>query len=195
MKVTLKSLKARQLPPVDDALAKSLGIDGVETLEQLRERIRGDLGRREERRAENDLRDALLKAALERNEFEVPPALVERSIDAMLEGAVERFARQGVDIRALGLDAARLRADLREQALLQVRGKLLLESIADAEKIEATDEDLQAEITRLAGELGLPLAQAQHQMRSAQARAALKSKIREDKALAVMSSAATIQEA
>jgi trigger factor len=195
MKVTLKGLKTRQVPPVDDALAKSVGIEGVETLEALRARIRSDLQKREDRRAENDLRDALVKAALGKNEFEVPPALVERAIDGMIEGAAERFARQGVDIRQLGLDVARMRADLREQALLQVRGRLLLESIADAEKIEVTDGDLQAEISRLADELGLPLATAQQQMRSAQAKDALKSKIREDKALAVMSSAATIQEA
>ena len=49
------------------------------------------------------------------------------------------------------LDYARMRADLREQALLQVRGRLLLEAIADAEKVDVTDEDLQAEVTRLAG--------------------------------------------
>jgi trigger factor len=195
MRVTLKSLKTRQLPPVEDALAKSLGIEGVDTLDQLRERIRTDLTKREQRRAESELRDALVKGALAKNEFEVPPALVERAIDAMIEGAAERFARQGIDIRQLGLDQARMRGDLREQALLQVRGRLLLESIADAEKIEVTDEDLQAEITRLAGELGLPLAQAQQQMRSAQARDALKSKIREDKAMSVLSSAATIQDA
>jgi trigger factor len=88
-----------------------------------------------------------------------------------------------------------MRADLREQALLQVRGRLLLESIADGEKVDVTDDDLQAEITRLAAELGVPLATAQQQMRGAQAREALKTKIREDKALAILSSAATIQEA
>jgi len=195
MKVTLKALKARQLPAVDDALAKSLGVEGVETLEQLRARIRSDLQKREDRRAENELKDALVKAALEKNEFEVPPALVERAIDGMLEGAAERFARQGIDIQQLGLDYGRMRGDLREQALLQVRGRLLLESIADAEKIEVTDDDLQAEVTRIAGELGMALAQAQQQMRGAQARDALKSKIREDKAMSILSSAATIQEA
>ena len=195
MTVTLKALKARQLPAVDDALAKSLGVEGVETLEQLRARIRSDLQKREDRRAENELKDALVKAALEKNEFEVPPALVERAIDGMLEGAAERFARQGIDIQQLGLDYGRMRGDLREQALLQVRGRLLLESIADAEKIEVTDDDLQAEVTRIAGELGMALAQAQQQMRGAQARDALKSKIREDKAMSILSSAATIQEA
>jgi trigger factor len=195
MTVTLKALKARQLPAVDDALAKSLGVEGVETLEQLRARIRSDLQKREDRRAENELKDALVKAALEKNEFEVPPALVERAIDGMLEGAAERFARQGIDIQQLGLDYGRMRGDLREQALLQVRGRLLLESIADTEKIEVSDDDLQAEVTRIAGELGMPLAQAQQQMRGAQARDALKSKIREDKAMSILSSAATIQEA
>ena len=193
MKVTLKALKARQVPQVDDALAKSLGIEGVETLDQVRARIRADLEKREARRAENELRDALVQAALSKNEFEVPPALVERAIDAMIEGAAERFARQGIDIRRLELDYARMRADLREQALLQVRGRLLLDAIADAEKVDVTDEDLQAEITRIAGELGLPLAKAQSQMRGKDAREALKIKIREDKALSVLSSAATIK--
>jgi trigger factor len=193
MKVTLKALRARQLPQVDDALAKSLGVEEVETLEQLRARIRSDLEKREARRAENELRDGLVKAALEKNEFEVPPALVERAIDAMLEGAAERFARQGIDIRRLELDYARMRADLREQALLQVRGRLLLDAIAEAEKIEVAEEDVLAEITRIAGELGIPLAKAQQQMRGKEARDALRNKIREDKALAVLSSSANIQ--
>jgi trigger factor len=193
MTVTLKALKTRQVPQVDDALAKSLGVDGVETLEQLRARIRPDLEKREARRAENELRDALVQSALAKNEFEVPPALVERAIDGMIEGAAERFARQGIDIRRLELDQARMRADLREQALLQVRGRLLLDAIADAEKIDVTDEDLQAEITRIAAELGLPLAKAQQQMRGKDTRDALKIKIKQDKALSVLSSAANIK--
>jgi trigger factor len=193
MKVTLKGLKRREVPSLDDAFVKELGVEGVETLEQLRARIRADLEKRERRRAENEQRDALVKAALARNEFEVPPALVERAIDTMIEGAAERFARSGIDIRRLELDFARMRADLREQALLQVRGALLLEAIADAEKIEVTDEDFQAEAARIAEELGAPLAKVQQQMRGKDAREALKNKIREDKALALLSSAANIQ--
>lgn len=193
MKVTLKGLKVRQPPALDDALAKEIGIEGVETLEQLRARIRSDLEKREKRRAENELKDGLVKGALARNTFEVPPALVERAIDTMIEGATERFARQGIDIRRLELDIARMRADLREQALLQVRGALLLEAIADAEKIEVTEEDLQAEAARIAGELDLPLAKVQQQVRGADARAALKNRIREEKALALLSSAANIK--
>jgi trigger factor len=193
MKVTLKAIKVREVPPLDDALAKEVGIEGVETLDALRARIRSDLEKREKRRAEAELKDGLVKAALAKNEFEVPPALVERAIDAMLEGAAERFARSGIDIRKLELDYARMRADLREQALVQVRGALLLEAIADAEKIEVTDEDLQAEAARIADEIGAPLAKVQQQMRGKEAREALKNRVREDKALALMTSAATIR--
>jgi trigger factor len=193
MKVTLQGLKVRQLPQLDDTLAKNVGIEGVETVDALRTRIKSDLEKREQRRAESELKDALVKAALAKNEFEVPQALVERAIDTMIEGAAERFARQGVDIRQLQLDMARMRADLRDQALLQVRGALLLEAIADTEKVEATDEDLQAEIARIADELGLPLAKVQQQVRGGEARDALKSRIREEKALAVLSSAANIK--
>jgi trigger factor len=193
MKVTLHGLKVRQLPQLDDTLAKNVGIEGVETVDALRTRIKSDLEKREQRRAESELKDALVKAALAKNEFEVPQALVERAIDTMIEGAAERFARQGIDIRQLQLDMARMRGDLRDQALLQVRGALLLEAIAETEKVEATDEDLQAEIARIADELGLPLAKVQQQVRGGEARDALKSRIREEKALAVLSSAANIQ--
>jgi len=193
MTVTLKGLKTRRLAALDDALAKQVGVEGIETLAGLRERIQSDLLKRETRRAETELRDALLKAALQKNEFEVPPSMVERTIDNMLEGTMERFARMGVDVRQLDLDVARLRGDLREQALFQVRGSLLLEAVADAEKLDPTEEDLQAEVARVAGEMGVPLQQAQKQMRGAEARAALMNKVREDQALAVLTQSATIQ--
>jgi trigger factor len=183
------------VPALDDGIAKELGMEGVETLDALRVRIRSDLDKREKRRADSELKDALVKAALSKNEFEVPPALVERAIDTMIEGAAERFARQGIDIRRLELDAARMRADLREQALLQVRGALLLEAIADAEKIEVGDEDVQAEVARIADDLGLPLAKVQQQTRGKEAREALKNRIREEKALSLLSQAATIKAA
>lgn len=190
--MTLKALKARQLPTLDDEFAKDLGAEGVDTLEKLRARIREDLSKREQRRSDIELRDALVKAALSKNDFEVPPALVERAIDMMIGGAGERFARQGMDIRQMGLDLPRLRADLREQALLQVKGALLLEAIADTEKVEVTEADVEAEIAKTAAELKLPLAKVQQQMRSGESRLALRNRIREDKALAFLTSEAKL---
>ncbi len=192
-RLTLRSFKTRQIPSLDDELARDLGIEGVDSLAKLRSRIRSDLEAREKRRAEAELRDALVKAALDRNDFEVPPAMVERAIDAMIEGTAQRFARQGIDVRRLDLDVARLRGELREAALGQVKAALLLQAIADAEKIEVSDEDVRREIARMAEEARLPLATVQAQLRSPEARAALGSRLREEKALAFLASAANLK--
>src|SRR5512133_1717757 len=159
-KATIKGLKTRKSPALDDAFAKEVGILGVETVEQLRARMRSDLEQREKEKADAALKEALVKAALAKNEFEVPPALVERTIDSMLESTAERLSRSGIDLRHLQLDLPRLRADLREKALHQVRAALLLESIAEVEKIEIGDEDLEQEIARIAAEHGVPLERA-----------------------------------
>jgi trigger factor len=192
MKVTLRGLLTRQLPALDDDLARQVGVEGLETLEALRGRIRADLERREKRKADGDFKDALIKAALARNDFEVPPSMVERTIDNMLESTVERFSRMGLDVAQLDLDVARLRGDLREQALLQVRGSLLLDAVANVEKIEVAAEDVQAELARVAEEAGVPVAKVQQQMRSAEARAALHSRVREEKALSLLAEAASV---
>lgn len=194
-KATIKALKTRQAPALDDELAKQVGVLGVETLEELRARLRTDLEKREQDKADAELKDALVKAALAKNGFEVPPALVERTIDSMIESTAERLSRQGIDLRHLQLDLPRLRADLREKALGQVRAALLLEAICEAEKVEVTEEDLQKEIARIAESHGVPLERARKDFRGKEALAALNVRIREEKALSVLSSNATIKPA
>jgi trigger factor len=194
-RVTLRGLQVREVPALDDAFARGLGAPGVETLEQLRADLRKKLDERERQRERSETNDALVKAALARNDFEVPPALVERAIDSMLEGAAQRFARQGLDMRQMELDIARLRGDLREQALLQVRGALLLEAVAEAEKIEPSDGDLEAEIARIAAENGVPVEKLRPQLRGAESRAALRNRVREDQVLAFLAAHAKIEDA
>lgn len=194
-KATVRGLKVRQTPPLDDEFAKQVGILGVETAEQLRARMRSDIEKREQLKADNELKDALVKAALAKNDFEVPPALVERTIDSMIESTAERLARSGIDLRHLQLDLPRLRADLREKALEQVRAALLLEAIAETEKTEVTEDDLQREIARIAEEHGVPLERARKDFRGKDALAALHVRIRERKAVSVLSSSATIKPA
>ncbi|HET8724314.1 MAG TPA: trigger factor [Anaeromyxobacteraceae bacterium] len=181
--ITLQSLRTQKMPSLDDAFAKEVGIEGVETLAALRDRVRHDIERREKRRVEAEQRDALVKAALERNDFEVPQALVERTIDAMMEQTAQRLARQGIDLRRLELDVARIRTDLREQALLTVRAALLLEAIAESEKVEVGPQDEQDELQRRAEEMGVPVSRIQPKGEGLQA---LRQHIREDKVVALL---------
>jgi trigger factor len=193
MKVTLRGLQTRLLPPIDDALAQKVGVESIDTLAGLTARIRADLEKRETRKSESEFKDALIKAALEKNEFEVPPSLVEQAIDQMLEGTAERFARMGVDIAQLQLDVARLRGDLREQAIQQVKGALFLDALAEMEKITVTDDDRAAEVARMADEMGIPLGTVQKQMRGKEARVALDRRVREEKAVSLLAQAASIK--
>jgi trigger factor len=188
--IQLQSLRTQKIPELGDAFAKEVGIEGVETLAALRDRVRADLEKREKRRVEAEERDALVKAALEKNEFEVPNALVERTIDAMMQSTAQRLARQGVDLRQLDLDMGRIRGDLHEQALLTVKAALLLEAIAEAEKIEVDGQDEQAEIQRRADEMGVPPSRIQPK---GDGLAALRQRIREDKVVALLSASANFQ--
>jgi trigger factor len=194
-KATIKGLKVRQSPALDDAFAQQVGILGVETLEQLRGRMKADIEKREHTRAQSELRDALVRAALAKNEFEVPPSLIERTIDSMIESTAERLSRSGIDIRQLQLDLPRLRADLREKALHQVRAALLLEAIAEAEKVEVGEADVEKEIARIAEDHGVPLERAKKDFRGREALAALNVRIKEEKAFEVLTSSATIKPA
>jgi trigger factor len=95
-----------------------------------------------------------------------------------------------VDIRQLDLDLGRIRGDMREQALLTVKAALLLEAIAQAEKIEVGEQDEQEEIQRRAAELGVPPSRIQPK---GDAREGLRQRIREDKVVALLAAAANFQ--
>jgi hypothetical protein len=92
---SLKGLKRQLVPTLDDDFAKEVG--GGETLAELRSKVRNDLEVGAKNRAAQEEREQLLKALVERNPFELPKAMIERGLDAMLDGALRMMARQGLD--------------------------------------------------------------------------------------------------
>jgi trigger factor len=188
--VRVKELKRREVPDLDDEFAKDTG--EADTLDELKGKLRAQLEKLAAGRADRDMKETLLKELVARNPTPIAPALVERGIDSQIERARLSLAMQGVDLDRTGVDLRSMRDRLRDGAADEIRGQLLLEAIADQEKIEATDEDVQAEIARTASELNMPLAKVQQQMRGGEARIALSNKIREDKALAFLTSEAKL---
>ena len=180
-KIHVKGLKEQVTPPLDDDFAKEIG--GGQTLEEMRAKVRKDLEAAAKTQAAQDEREALLKALVEKNPFDVPKAMVERAIQMMLEGALRNIARSGVDPRQLGLDFGKLRGEMRGRALLEVQGSLLLEAISQSEKIEATDEDVSARVEKLAEESGTSAAQVRQHFKSADERRGLALRVREDKTI------------
>jgi trigger factor len=190
--VAVKGLKKREVPALDDAFVQDLGGE-AKTVSDLRARIRGELEQQKKQRAESDQREAVLTALVAKNPIEAPPALVERNVDAMLQGMLEGFMRRGIDPRQLGLNLERMRAELRQRALLEVKGYLLLESIAEKEKIEATEEDLAKHFEKLSGELKQPAEKIRAAFRRQDSLDGLKARLRQDKALVFLLSKATFQ--
>lgn len=146
---TVKSIKKKNLPELDDAFAKSLG--DFETLDALKQRIRD--GMQEEKRveAERAAKDKLVDELVRRNEFPVPESLIDHQIDVRLERGLRALAAQGMRAEDMKkMDLNRLRSGQREAAEREVKASLILDKIAEAEKIEVGDQEIEREIEALA---------------------------------------------
>ncbi len=185
---TLRGLKRRVVPPLDDELAREVG--GGPTLEALRTRVRGDLLSSAKSEAARTERDELVNALIERNPFPVPKAMVERGLEAMLEGALRSLARGGVDPRTLNLDFDALRAEMRPRAEKEVRGALLLEAIAGAEGLAVEPKEVDARIEQLAKEAEQAVSQVRKAFKDANQRRSLELRLREEKTVEFLRSRA-----
>jgi len=187
--VAIKGIKRREVPALDDAFVQDLGGD-AKTLAELREKLKGEMAQQKKERAEGDQREKLLEALVAKNPVEAPPALVERNVDAMLQGMLEGFVRRGIDPRQLGLNLERMRDELRQRALLEVKGYLLLEAIAEKEQLVATEDDLDKHFAKLSAELGQPAEKIKAAFRRQDSLESLGARLRQDKALAFLLSKA-----
>ena len=147
--VKVQSIKQKSLPELDDQFATQLG--EFKTLDEVRQRIRESMESERKHTAEHEAKDKLVAELVKRSEFEVPEALVDRQIDVRLERGLRALAAQGMkaeDIKKMDLN--RLRVGQRDQALQEVKASLVLDKIAEEEKIEVSDEEIDREIDALA---------------------------------------------
>ena len=148
-KVKINAIKQKSLPELNDDFAKEVG--EFTTLDEIRQRIREGMEHERRQTAEREAKDKLLAELIRRNEFEVPEALVEHQIDLRLERGLRALAAQGMSSEHMKkMDLGRLRAGQKEQAVQEVKGALLLEKIAEEEKIEVGDDEISNEIEALA---------------------------------------------
>lgn len=179
-KLHLKALKTKVTPPLNDDFAKEVG---APSLEELKAKVRRDIERALARKASDDERQALVRELIARNPFEVPKAMIERALDGMLEGAFRAMARGGMDPRRLGLDLDRLRDEMRPRAETEVKGALLLEAIASAEGVQASEEAVEKKLEELSQESGTPLSTVRKHFKDPSERRGLEHRIREEKTI------------
>jgi trigger factor len=147
--VKVNGIKQKTLPELNDDFAKELG--EFTSLEQVRKQIRDNMEAERKHDAEREAKDKLVAELVKRNDFEVPESLVDRQIDLRLERGLRALAAQGMKMEDLKkMDLPRLRAGQHDQAVSDVKSSLLLERIADLEKIEVSDQEVNHEIDALA---------------------------------------------
>jgi trigger factor len=147
--VKIHAIKQKNLPDLNDDFAKELG--EFSTLDQVRKQIRENMQAERKHDAERQAKDKLVAELVKRNDFEVPESLVDRQIDVRLERGLRALAAQGMKMEDLKkMDLPRLRVGQRDQAVQDVKSSLLLERVADLEKIEAGEDEVNHEIAALA---------------------------------------------
>jgi trigger factor len=148
--VKVQSVKQKSLPELNDAFAKELGAE-FNNMEEVKKRIREGIEAEKKHRAEHEAKDKLVDELVKRHDFPVPESLIEHQIDVRLERGLRALAAQGMRAEDMKkMDLNRLRAGQREQAVHEVKASLLLDKIAEAEKIEVGDEEIDREIEALA---------------------------------------------
>ena len=150
--VKVQAIKQKTLPELTDDFAKELGND-FQTFDQVQKRIREQMETERRHASEREGKEKLMAELVKRNEFKVPEALVERQVDLRLERGLRALAAQGMKPEDMkGMDFPRLRAGQREGAEQEVKSSLLLERIAELEKLDVTDEEMNREIESIAGQ-------------------------------------------
>ncbi|BBW95385.1 MULTISPECIES: trigger factor [Geobacillus] len=152
-KVNVHEVKAKQLPALDDEFAKDVD-DEVETLDELKAKIRARLEEAKKNEAETALRNAVVEKAAANAEIDVPEVMIKNETDRMLREFDQRLQMQGLNLQLYyqfsGQDEAALREQMKEDAEKRVRAALTLEAIAKAENIDVTDEEVNEELNKMA---------------------------------------------
>jgi trigger factor len=148
----VKDARAKQQREMDDEFAKDTG--EAETLDGLKDKIRQRLGEADRARIDSELKTALVKELVARNEFPIAPALIDRHAGAIVNRALQQLMLAGIDVQAGleagAIDVAKMKGEFRGEAEMEARGTTLIQAIAEREGVSVSDADLQKRIAELA---------------------------------------------
>lgn len=158
-KVKLHEIKTKQLPELDDEFAKDVD-EEAETLEELKASIKERMSESKKNEAEQKLRDGLVEAATKNAEIDLPEVMIDTEVDRMMQEFEQRLQMQGMNLELYfqfsGQDEDALREQMKKDAEQRVRMNLTLEAIAKAENLEASEDDISAEIDKMAEMYKMP---------------------------------------
>jgi len=190
--VTVKAIKRRVLPELDDEFAKDLG--EFDTLDALRARVREDLEHEAGHAADRAVRAELMKQLAGRVSFDVPQSLIDREINRRLEDFAGRLIDQGIDPRQAGIDWGAFRDAQRDAAREAVASALVLDEVARQEQLEVSASDVDQEIGRYAERTGRTPAAVRAALEKESGLSRIYTGLRREKSIDFLMARATIAE-
>ena len=162
-KCTIRSIKQKELPAIDDELAKK--VSKFETIAELRADVRKNLEENAQRQAENTQRTEAIEQATNNITVDIPAVMIDNRVNAMIQEMAMRLEQQGMNLEMYlqyaGTDLAKIREDYRETAEKNVKTDLMLEEVAKVENIKVEAKDLDAEVAGMAAAYGATPVQIQ----------------------------------
>ena len=158
-KCKVHEIKEMEMPELNDEFAKD--VSEFDTLEDLKKDSREKLEKSAASKVEYETKNAVLEKVYEANEVDIPDVMVEDQIDEMMQEFDQQLRYQGLDLQKyfeyLQKDPKEFREELRADAYKKVKTRLIVEAVADAEKLEAADEDIESELTAMADQYKMEL--------------------------------------
>lgn len=155
--VKINEVKTKELPDLDDEFAQD--VSEFDTLAEYRESVEKKLTERKENEARRVKENEVIEKIIEGSQMEVPDAMVETQAETMIDEFAGRIAQQGLSMdqymQFTGMTQEKLMEQMKPDALKRIQSGLVLEAIAKAENIEATQEDIDAEIAKMAEMYGM----------------------------------------
>ena len=160
-KVKVNEVKEAVKPELDDEFAKD--VSEFETLEALKKDLEDKLVKNREEKAQRDYEEAIIEKLISNMEAEIPETMIDVQVDKMMDDFASRISAQGMKVedylQMMGMSVDMMRASARPNAEKQVQVELALAAVAEAEKFEISDEEVEAEIARLAEQYNLKVEQ------------------------------------
>lgn len=151
-KCKINEIKAKELPELDDEFAKD--VSEFDTLDELKDDLKKQISERKEANAKTDFENQIIEQICENMEVEIPECMFTQKCDEMVQDYAYRLQMQGLDLNTylqyLGQTMDQFKEQFMEGAKQQVKTKLALDAIVKAENIEASEEEIEAEVNKLA---------------------------------------------
>ncbi len=161
-RVVVKGLRRKELPELNDEFAQDLG--DFRTLDEVKEAVRKSLLAQRQMEAEREARDKIVDKLVDTNEFPVPEVFVDRQIESRVEQRLRMLQAEGVDPKSFKLDWEKVKTAQKDAALREVKASLILGKVAERESINATNDEVDRELDRIAREQRQPVAVLRRKM-------------------------------